>query len=679
MPDTLGQRLKFARQERRLSIEQAAEGTRIRPHYLQALEADDYSAMPSPVQARGFLRNYADFLGLDLQSILEELQAARPVEPVSGPLPQVDLAPPAPEAPARPAVEEEPARTPAWRAWLGRLRKPAPTPEPDPVLQPLLDGEPAPAQEASPPEPQPVPDLPPAEEALPPIELPQPEPVSMVEEPAPAPQPRVRKKKVEPAPVEPPARKPRAVKAKTGAPAVKELPTRTRRAKKAEETPTVQEPTTRARRKKVEPDPEPQTLAPEAPETPVQPPAEAEREQAAAEAETLAEGVEPAQVQVEGEGRRPSLWARAGASFASWLARLRQKPVPPAESPVAPEAEEVEPPAAVPEPEPAAEPDGPGETPAQIFAEIGRALRVRRELLSLTLEEIERHTHVRVVFARALEEGNFDQLPSPVQARGMLTTYSAFLDLDVDVLLLRFADALQAGHRARYPVKANGERKPDVVRSTLPSLSTFMAGDMLYGLVVVLMAMILVGWGLGHIFARQAEQVALPTAPSIADVLVGTPLPTIVQEVTLIPAADTPFALAETATPEATLEILTPNLNIKVALNIIAAERTFMRVLVDGQEVFNGRVLPGNAYPFEAAESVQVLTGNGAALRVTYNGRDMGLLGTFGEVVNYIYTVDSIITPTPPAPPTATSTPNVTPTPSPTPSPTPTSTATPQD
>ncbi len=311
-------------------------------------------------------------------------------------------------------------------------------------------------------------------------------------------------------------------------------------------------------------------------------------------------------------------------------------------------------------------------------------MRKRRELLSLTLEEIERHTHVRAVFAKALEEGNFEQLPSMVQTRGMLTTYGTFLDLDTDELLLRFADALQAGHRARYPEKTGGERKPTVVRSTLPSLRSFMAGDMLYGLVIVLMMLVLVVWGLGRVFAQQAEQVALPTAPSIADVLVGTPLPTSVQEVTLIPAADTPFALAETGTPEATLELPTPNLNINVALNIIAAERTYMRVLVDGQEVFNGRVLPGNAYPFEAVESIQVLTGNGAALRVTYNGRDMGLLGTFGEVADFIYTVDSVITPTPPAPPTATSTPNVTATPSPTPSPTPTqpptptSTATPQ-
>ena len=55
---------------------------------------------------------------------------------------------------------------------------------------------------------------------------------------------------------------------------------------------------------------------------------------------------------------------------------------------------------------------------------------------------------------------------------------------------------------------------------------------------------------------------------------------------------------------------------------------------------------------------------------MTYNGRDMGLLGNFGEVVDYIYTAEGILTPTPPAPPTATATPKESPTPSPTPSPT---------
>jgi len=56
----------------------------------------------------------------------------------------------------------------------------------------------------------------------------------------------------------------------------------------------------------------------------------------------------------------------------------------------------------------------------QYFNEIGEKLRERRALLSLTYEEIERHTHIRTPFLKAMENGMHDQLPSPVQTRGLL-------------------------------------------------------------------------------------------------------------------------------------------------------------------------------------------------------------------------------------------------------------------
>jgi hypothetical protein len=82
-------------------------------------------------------------------------------------------------------------------------------------------------------------------------------------------------------------------------------------------------------------------------------------------------------------------------------------------------------------------------------------------------------------------------------------------------------------------------------------------------------------------------------------------------------------------------------------------------VIADGDIVFEGRVVPGTAYPFEAEDQIEVLVGSGAAIRIVYNGRDMGLLGSFGQVVNNIYLADDIITPTgiPSATPTITPTP----------------------
>ena len=61
----------------------------------------------------------------------------------------------------------------------------------------------------------------------------------------------------------------------------------------------------------------------------------------------------------------------------------------------------------------------------------------------------------------------------------------------------------------------------------------------------------------------------------------------------------------------------------------------------------------------------KLLTGNAAALRVTYNGRDLGLMGGVGEVANRVYLISGVVTPTATLPPTPTNTLAVTDTPTP--------------
>ncbi len=93
MTDSVGAQLRQAREFRRLSLQQASEITKLRIHYLQALENDDYSAIPSAAQARGFLRNYAEFLELDLADLVPPQQAIVAVPPVSATAPASPASP----------------------------------------------------------------------------------------------------------------------------------------------------------------------------------------------------------------------------------------------------------------------------------------------------------------------------------------------------------------------------------------------------------------------------------------------------------------------------------------------------------------------------------------------------------------------------------------------------------
>src|SRR5437870_46932 len=67
----LGERLREARESQGISISQAAVETRILQRYLVALEDGDYQHLPGDVYARGFIRNYADYLSSPADELIE--------------------------------------------------------------------------------------------------------------------------------------------------------------------------------------------------------------------------------------------------------------------------------------------------------------------------------------------------------------------------------------------------------------------------------------------------------------------------------------------------------------------------------------------------------------------------------------------------------------------------------
>jgi Helix-turn-helix domain/PASTA domain len=72
----LGLSLSQARLARGLSLEDAERSTLISRRFLRALETQDYSVFPAPVYARGLLRTYSRFLGLDPEQQVRELPIA---------------------------------------------------------------------------------------------------------------------------------------------------------------------------------------------------------------------------------------------------------------------------------------------------------------------------------------------------------------------------------------------------------------------------------------------------------------------------------------------------------------------------------------------------------------------------------------------------------------------------
>jgi len=67
----LGDQLRAERERRGAVLEQVSEATKIRTTYLEALEAHDWKALPADVFTRGYVRTYAQYLGLDEEHLLK--------------------------------------------------------------------------------------------------------------------------------------------------------------------------------------------------------------------------------------------------------------------------------------------------------------------------------------------------------------------------------------------------------------------------------------------------------------------------------------------------------------------------------------------------------------------------------------------------------------------------------
>jgi hypothetical protein len=275
---------------------------------------------------------------------------------------------------------------------------------------------------------------------------------------------------------------------------------------------------------------------------------------------------------------------------------------------------------------------------------IGHTLCDARERLGLTLDEVERATHIRVRHLEALEREAWDALPSPVQARGFLRNYADFLGLNTDAILLQYADAQQGRRPAMAtPTQPVASMEGPAVPVRRPR---WISADLLISSAVVLGVLAVLIWGVGRMMAgfraRTVEEAAggsltLPTAEPTASPTAEAALPEALAQA----------QVASTAGPTSTLKP-PPLLALRGRVNVqlVIEQRAWVRVLVDGSEQYSDRPAAGEILEFQAQQTIEVITGNGGGVRVFFQGQDMGLMGEFGDAVVRIWAEQGVITPT---------------------------------
>ncbi|MEP6944427.1 MAG: helix-turn-helix domain-containing protein [Acidobacteriota bacterium] len=88
MSQTLGEKLRQAREEKGISVAEVAEQTRISPHYIESIERDDYKPLPGGIFNKGFVKSFAKYVNIDEQQALTDysslISSSQPLDEPDG-------------------------------------------------------------------------------------------------------------------------------------------------------------------------------------------------------------------------------------------------------------------------------------------------------------------------------------------------------------------------------------------------------------------------------------------------------------------------------------------------------------------------------------------------------------------------------------------------------------------
>ena len=298
--------------------------------------------------------------------------------------------------------------------------------------------------------------------------------------------------------------------------------------------------------------------------------------------------------------------------------------------------------------------------------ELGIILREAREAKGFTLSEVQEQIRIGTKFLEALETGQFQQLPTPVHARGYLRNYARFLGLDPEPLLERLELSYTYKSQSKTPVPLSQPeislQKPlqmqhdhPLFRSVNLEMETSNSEGSTGSIVrvaIIIALIVAIALIVTRIMSLNTDPTNGGNSAGVLDFVEGllsgdnTPEPDAAatpDPLSPFPAPDTSGVITPTERNQST-PIAIPTLGptrpalpatletIQLRLDIV--ERTWIRVTIDGAIVFEGQTAPGELYQYEANETANLRASNGIGIVVTVNGVQLGKLGDRQEVID---------------------------------------------
>lgn len=226
-----------------------------------------------------------------------------------------------------------------------------------------------------------------------------------------------------------------------------------------------------------------------------------------------------------------------------------------------------------------------------------------------------------------MEENQFDQLPNPVSAKGFLRSYARCLGLDEAPILNRFSDVVQPSE----PAAVNGaeEKVPSYIQRKQPDRLPFplWAALAVVGVIALFLA-------LAFLMPKKQEP-ASPPPPE--EILSDEPIPPEPSPIPPPPEGGEAIPSAPPAPAPSTAPNPAPASQeasaVPSVLLIEAVEPSWIHATIDGTEIKEALLQPGEGIRWEAKEKFALTVGNAGGVRLFLDGKELGSLGPSGKVV----------------------------------------------
>ncbi|MBQ1914887.1 MAG: helix-turn-helix domain-containing protein [Selenomonadaceae bacterium] len=283
---------------------------------------------------------------------------------------------------------------------------------------------------------------------------------------------------------------------------------------------------------------------------------------------------------------------------------------------------------------------------------IGDILRQERERQNLTVKDIEQGTSIRALYIEAIENGEYQTLPGEVYTKGFIRNYANFLKLDADDCVRRYVSENHPEQAMAEAAREETPRKETPVRNA-PDFSQASAGyprekgsSPKYGMMAATVVLIAVlGGGAYFLLGDDIHSTGKPPAGQVQQDKKPASGKT----------AEKPASSAKESAPVAdtgkgqspqTQNTFQPASAEKKANDVQVTakftDRCWTKVVADGKTVYEGIAEEGKTMSWKGNENVTITAGNAGAMELTHNGKSLGKAGATGQVVDKVFTRDSV-------------------------------------